>query len=188
MSREDVERAYLDWMYGIVCDEEYSKYTKYRELFAYLHSVDFTYTIPMDGNRFEDGIELRYRFGRENGYPDYVIAEELDTKPCSVLEMMLALAIRCEDTIMDNPDIGNRVGQWFWAMVVSLGLSHMTDGNFDYRKADRIMSHFLDRTYKRNGEGGLFKVDDPSVDMRNLEIWYQMHRYLSEYFEENSYE
>ena len=188
MSREDVERAYLDWMYRIVCNDEYSKYTKYRKLFAYLHDVVFTYTIPMDGNRFEDGIELRYRFGRECGYPDYMIANALDDMACSVLEMMLALAIRCEESSTWDPDIGDRTGQWFWEMIVNLGLGHMTDDNFDQGKAEDVVARFLDRDYEKNGEGGLFKVKDPTVDMRNLEIWYQMHRYLREYFEENSYE
>lgn len=188
MSREDIAQAYFDWMYGIVCDEEYSKYTKYRKLFEYLHDVVFTYTIPMDGNRYEDGISLRYRFGHARNYPDYVIAEAIDDGPCSVLEMMLALAIRCEDTIMDDPDVGNRVGQWFWEMIVTLGLGHMTDDKFDREHAEEVMSRFLNREYERNGEGGLFKINDDSKDMRTIEIWYQMHEYLNEYIEENDYE
>ena len=39
---------------------------------------------------------------------------------CSVLEMMVALAICCEETYMDNPNIGNRTGQWFWNMVKNI--------------------------------------------------------------------
>lgn len=51
-----------------------------------------------------------------------MIASYLDNRPCSVLEMIIALAIRLEEHIMDDPDIGNRTGQWFWDMIVSLGL------------------------------------------------------------------
>jgi hypothetical protein len=44
-------------MYQLVVDNRYSK--SYRKLFARLHDTEFTYTIPMDGNRAEDGIDLR---------------------------------------------------------------------------------------------------------------------------------
>ena len=77
--------------------------------------------IPMDGNRAEDGIDLRYRFGHEQHYSDAMVASFLDDRPCSVLEMMIALSIRCEEHIMDDPDVGNRTGQWFWSMIASLG-------------------------------------------------------------------
>lgn len=91
----------------------------------------FTYTIALDGNRYDDGIDLRYRFGNEQGYRDNMIASYLDNRPCSVLEMIIALAIRLEEHIMDDPDIGNRTGQWFWDMIVSLGLGSMDDSKFD---------------------------------------------------------
>ena len=41
--------------------------------------------------------------------------------------MMIALAIRCEEHIMDDPDAGDRTGQWFWSMLVSLGLGSMDE-------------------------------------------------------------
>ena len=50
-----------------VIQQRYSN-KSYRRLFYKLHDTEFAYTIPMDGNRAEDGIELRYRFGREQGY------------------------------------------------------------------------------------------------------------------------
>ena len=105
MTRNELIDQYFDWMYQLVVDNRYSK--SYRKLFIRLHDTEFTYTIPMDGNRAEDGIDLRYRFGREHSYPDAVIASYLDDRPCSILEMMTALAIRCEEHIMDDPDNGS---------------------------------------------------------------------------------
>ena len=137
----------------------------------------------MDGNRAEDGIDLRYRFGREYSYPDAMIASYLDDRPCSILEMMTALAIRCEEHIMDDPDIGNRTGQWFWSMLVNLGLGSMYDAKFDRYRVDRILERLLDREYGRNGKGGLFTVNN-GRDMRTTEIWYQMNYYLSEVIRE----
>lgn len=179
MTRDELINRYFDWMYQLVVDDRYSKQS-YRKLFARLHDTEFTYMIPMDGNRAEDGIDLRYRFGRECSYTDTEIASCLDDRPCSILEMMVALSIRCEEHIMDDPDIGDRTGQWFWSMVVSLGLGTMDDVRFDRDYVDDILVHFLVRDYERNGEGGLFTVDHCCRDMRSVEIWYQMSYYLKE--------
>ena len=182
MTRDELTDRYFDWMYQLVVNDRYSNIS-YRRLFCRLHDTEFTYTIPMDGNRAEDGIDLRYRFGREKDYDPRMIAAFLDDRPCSVLEMMTALAIRCEEHLMDNPDVGNRTGQWFWDMLVSLGLGAMDDSQFDRYQVDRILERFLDRDYKRNGEGGLFTVNN-GRDMRKTEIWYQMNYHLSELIKE----
>lgn len=145
-----------------------------------LHDSEFTYTIPMDGNRAEDGVNLRYRFGYEESYSDRMIASLLDVRSCSVLEMMIALALRCEEDIMENPDIGNRTGCWFWIMIDNLGLSPMDDAHFDERYVDHVIRCLLNHEYEYDGAGGLFMVEDPPGDMRTTEIWYQMCWYLNE--------
>lgn len=183
MTETELNFRYLDWIYDTVCNDKYSNRNTYRMLFEYLYNKEFYYILPMDGNRAEDGVNLRYRFGREEGYPDSVIASYLDNRPCSVLEMMIALSLRCEDHIMDNPDLGNRVGQWFWEMIVTLGLGHMNDQNFNRAYADEVIDIFLERKYKRNGEGGLFKINDRTKDMRTIDIWYQMCYYLDDVLE-----
>ena len=48
---------------------------------------------------------------------------------------------------------------------------------------DQTLERFLERGYGRNGEGGLFTVDN-GRDMRNTEIWYQMNYYLREIIRE----
>ena len=183
MTQEELNYEYLDWMYDIVCDDRYSNNLGYRKLFGYLYNTEFTYTLPMDGNRFEDGVNLRYRFGRERDLDQSMVASYLDFRPCSVLEMIIALALRCEDHIMDNPDLGNRVGQWFWEMIVNLGLGKMTDANFDPEYVDQVMYIFLNHQYDRDGTGGLFKIHDRTKDMRSAEIWYQMCWHLNEVLE-----
>ena len=79
---------------------------------------------------------------------------------------------------MDDPDVGNRMGQWFWNMIVNLGLGSMSDSRFDAEYTDNVIFRFMDRKYKRNGEGGLFTVERCKSDMRSVEIWYQMNWYL----------
>lgn len=179
----DIAYEYLDWMYDLVCDDQYSKDLGYRKLFGYLYNVEFTYTIPMDGNRYEDGINLRYRFGDERGIDDSLIAASIDAVPCSVLEMIIALSLRCEEQIMDDDHYGNRVGQWFWEMIVNLKLGGMTDENFDEDYVQQRIDILLNHQYKRNGDGGLFTIHDRTKDMRKTDIWYQMNWYLTESLE-----
>ena len=182
MTKDELIDQYFNWMYQLVVDDRYST-KSYRKLLSRLHDTEFTYTIPMDGNRAEDGVDLRYRFGREQNYCDSMIASFLDDRPCSVLEMMVALSIRCEEHLMDNPDIGDRTGQWFWNMIVSLGLGYMNDSRFDRYRVDQVLERFLQRGYERNGDGGLFIVNN-GRDMRSTEIWYQMNYYLMELIRE----
>lgn len=172
---------YISWLYSIVNNENFSMESTYHQLFSYLYQRDFYYLIPLDGNRASDGIGLRYNFGRIFNYPDAAIASELDNKDCSVLEMMIALSLRCEKTIMINQDYGDRTSVWFWSMISSLGLLEMTDDNFDIYYVDNVITNFLDRHYKKDGHGGLFIISSKNVDLRNIEIWYQMNLFLNEY-------
>ena len=178
MTQKEICTEYHEWMCQLVCGERYSRNLSYRKLLRHLHGTDFTYIIDMDGNRAEDGIDLRYRFGYEYGYGDPIIAAYLDTRPCSILEMMVALAIRCEEHIMEDADVGDRTGQWFWNMIVSLGLGPMTDVRFDISYVEKVIERFLNREYEPNGKGGLFTVEDCKRDLRGVEIWYQMCMYL----------
>jgi hypothetical protein len=92
--------------------------------------------------------------------------------------MMVALAIYAEEHIMANPQIGNRTGQWFWNMVVSLGLGDQMDDRFDRRYVEDTLQRFLDRKYEPNGHGGLFMIRGCRRDLRKVEIFHQLCWYL----------
>lgn len=178
MTRHDVSNEYFDWLSNLVCEKRYSKQVSYRKLLMYLHNTEFRYSIPRDQNRAEDGVDLRYQFALSQGYENSVdpILDCLEG-PCSVLETMIALSICCEN-IMDDPNVGNRTGQWFWGMVVNLGLGSMSDNNFDRRFVDESIARFLDREYEPDGKGGLFRIRNCDCDLRTVEIWYQLCWYL----------
>ena len=175
MDEQRISDEYFEWMCGLICGNRYAEAVSYRKLLAYLHSIEFTYSIPRDKNRAEDGLDLRYRFSYETNIKH---AEDYIHGPCSVLEMMVALAIRCEENIMDDPSYGNRTGQWFWGMIVNLGLGFMTDSRFDEKFVDNVIFRFLNREYEPDGKGGLFTVRNCKYDLRTVEIWYQMCWYL----------
>lgn len=163
---------YFNWLCEVVKTPDGDS-RSFTQLLAKLYATDFEYIIGRDANRFADGIELRYRFGNEKNIPEATIACVLDISPCSVLEMMTALAICCEEDIMQNPDLGNRVPLWFWNMVESLGLIPYDDTNFDEQSVSFILHLFMKRRYQMNGAGGLFTFKNPPRDMRGVEIWYQ---------------
>ena len=180
MTKAQANQEYFYWMLGKVCAGQEYKEDDYHELLLYLYGEEFEWEHPMDSNRATDGEDLRYRFGRENGYSDAMISALLDDRPCSILEMMAALAIRCEFQYASNPEIGDRTGVWFWQMIDSLGLTRMQDPYFDLEEVQDILDTFQDRRYEPNGRGGLFTLRHPKVDMRTVDIWYQMCYYLNE--------
>lgn len=178
--KDELSNEYFEWMCSIVCGNRFSRNISYRKLLMHLHNTKFRYSIPKDENRAEDGVDLRYRFTILHGYSDYEYEDtsEYLNEPCSVLEMMVALAIRCEESIMDNTDFGDRTGQWFWEMIVSLGLGSMSDDTFDRVYVENTIERFLNREYEPNGKGGLFTIKNCDRDLRTMEIWFQLCYYL----------
>lgn len=170
-------RGYFDWIVARCMPK--SESVVRTKLLEHLQNTEFKVRNPRDINRSGDGVALRTRYTRETG--DLLDFESLS---CSVLELIAALALRCEEDIMYDPDIGDRTAEWFCGMLKSLGLYSMTDNLYDEEFADYILNRFMSGQYEPNGKGGLFTLQyyPPNApDMRLLEIWYQMHWYLREY-------
>lgn len=169
---------YLQWIYNRVIVDEIYKGRSYRQLFTCLYFMQFRPINPMDENRAQDGINLRYRFADAFGLPYPEAAANLDTHPCSILEMMAALAFRCEDQIMEDDSYGDRASWWFFKMLDSLGLTDMDDCNFDRDKVDFVINRFNALEYANDGMGGLFYLPGTNLVMPSIDIWYQMMAYL----------
>lgn len=167
-----IEYEYFEWMYQIVLGKGY------RKLLSYLYDIPFKFILDMDYNRICDGCDLRYKFGHDAHIPSRVIDLKLGNVECSVLEMMVALSLRMEESILCDPDYGDRTSIWFWEMIKSLGLYHMDDDNFDDQLVCVVIERFMNRDYKPNGRGGLFTVRNARCDMRDVDIWYQMCMYV----------
>ena len=173
--KDRINDEYFDWLCDVVDSKRFSKQVSYRKLLMHLHNIEFTWFIPYDDNRADDGIMLRRKYAlarHDEELSDYI------SGPCSVLEMMAALAIRCEESIMDDTLFGNRTGQWFWGMIHNLGLSPMNDSNFDAEFVDDVIARFLNREYEPDGKGGLFTIKNCDHDLRTVEIWRQLSWYL----------
>ncbi len=177
MIHDMIVDEYYDWLCSFVYDRSRVKYEyiSFEKLLYRLHHIEFRYIHPMDENREADGKDMRWRFAQECGYPDIPDCIE---GPCSVLEMMVALAVRCEETIMDDPAYGNRTGHWFWTMCHSLGLGSESDAVYNERHVDDVIEAFLNHDYEPNGKGGLFWIRNCEYDLREYEIWFQLNCYI----------
>ena len=178
MTESELKELYFKWLCSLVCYGASSRRgSTYRTLLRKLFRTSFYYKNSEDYNRYFDGTELRYRFGYENAYEEAMIATLLDSTDCSILEMMVALAVRCEEDIMSDSRYGNRTDIWFWSMVSSLGLMNETNDFYDDGRVNGILEDFLELRYDKTGRGGLFTV--PGIgDLRNKDIWYQMNQFL----------
>ena len=180
MKNNNVSREYCEWLKFKVGLKRFGNTVggTYRDLFDILYDTSFVSVLELDNNRCKDGQGLRWEFAFEQGYRTH---DQLEGA-CSVLEVILALAIKYASDIGEGDDI--QVSSCFWRMIDNLGLLKFTDVALDSVEAHHEMTHildcFMDRDYEYNGEGGLFPLMDPKEDQREVELWYQMSAYLME--------
>lgn len=175
----DLRELYFQWRYDMIVEGTANH--SYVKLMRFLDTIEFTWlpAFPRDENRYVDGVDLRYRFGYEMGFDYNQIEDEFEDVPCSVFEMMLALALRCEEDIMSSEEAGNRTYEWFWEMIDNLELGYMDDDEFNEKVAYDVVRNFLDRNYSPEGDGNIIYIERCEKDLRTIEIWFQMMLYLS---------
>lgn len=166
--------TYISWEGGIASDyyfwlcDKIGYQEDYDPLLRFIFSVQFTWTNNLDENRSLDGLRLRELFAEEED----VRGDWDDSNPCSVLEMLVALAIRVEEDIMGDPDIC-----LFWRMIDHLGLTET--GN--QKMWETILDDWLDRRIERDGTGGIFPLNyTPPRNQRYVDIWEQCMCWINE--------
>lgn len=171
-----LDEAYFIWLYSQVGEvDNVNLTTSYFELMKLLYSKEFTWKIPKDENRAIDGQNLRLEFvDKTEG-----VTGDLSTwinEPCSVLEMLIALAWKLE---WDSEGTTQR--EWFWVMLGNIGLTECTDSERPNPQiVNGILDILLERDYAENGAGGLFPLNNTSTDQRKVELYYQAETYLLE--------
>lgn len=143
----------------------------YEMLMRILFEREFRWTNDLDANRARDGLDVR------------AIYLDHDHSPCSWLEMLIGLAQRMSFIQ------GGEVSYWFWELIQNLGLDRMRDSKLrrGYGRQSYLVKNKLqrieDRTFDFDGSGGIFPLQHPKEDQRNVEIWYQMHAWLEENYD-----
>lgn len=188
------QNGYFSWLVESVClDRDPYFGQPYWRLARLLHYTPFYVTHPMDQNRVADGLRLRETWldlmtseAEELGRPLDICPESLD-RPCSVLEVLVGLATRLEDDIMQNEKYGNRTPMWFWAMIYNLELTGCMDSRLGMNEnsyAAERLDIWMNRAYEPNGLGGVFPLNDPDKDQRDVELWLQARAWLNENYPE----
>ena len=159
---------YYNWLLDMVGLHE--GYENYSSLMQYLYSRNYEYSIAMDSNRESGGLSLR------SLYADYagVYKEDVKDGPCTVLEVFVSLAIDMDDYT------SNGVKECFWEMMINLGLMNYENNMFDESMVGNIIDIWLNRQFDADGTGSPFPIAGSNEDMRTVELWNQMHRYLVE--------
>lgn len=163
-------REYFEWLCLLV-GTEIPKYSCYWGLLEELYLIDFRSPVYMDKNRALDGIALREKWADECGIRGDLIGD----KPCSVLEMLVALSKRLEEDVIGDPKM-----MIFWEFLSNLGLLECSDDRFDSYFVDEIVENWLDRDLDFDGNGGICPLKRPILDQKNEEIWAQSMSYLNE--------
>lgn len=165
-------KRYLRWLAKKVdIDMSQNVDTSYVLLMTAMLDKEFYSVVDMDANRIDDGLGLREEY----------FGAEMPDDLCSVLEVFVSLALRCESDILGGTA---SAGNIFWDMLDNTGLDKFTDLQFDTDEVDYILDKILDREYGRNGEGGPFYAgNDFDVDMSKEELWWQMNIYAIRKYE-----
>lgn len=166
---ESIDEAYFNWLCAKVL---MPGDTNYQDLLRILHQTEFSWLITGDKNRTEDGVELRYHFLTQTGWKKDQAWYEI---PCSVFEILISFADRASFQT-DTP-----VLDWFWVFISNLRLDDFRQVSVvDLSEIDDILYNFIWRTYDEHGRGGLFPLDEPKEDQRQVEIWYQFCAWVDE--------
>jgi hypothetical protein len=158
--------TYLDWLLKKSCLEGYEK------LYSFLDSLEFEVVLPRDNNRCEDGKVLRSNYFLEENKNVSML------KPASVLEVLIAIGYKVIDMIAEEKTIQEMVFEF----ISNLGLGLYTNDRFDVREITDIINIFMKRQYKYNGDGSIFPVGITMQDQREIELWYQMCKYINTYY------
>ena len=156
----------------------------HRAVLDILYRTNFRWSVRNDDNRVYDAMDIRYNFGAECNVPDDYM-QELMLIPCSVIEIVVGLAIRMDDIMRDPKE--SHVNRWFWEMIGNLGLLEFTDdeclkGVWSLEDVLKILGIFMDRTYDELGHGGLFPRKVCYKNQNDIELFAQMNGYLNEFY------
>jgi hypothetical protein len=166
---EQLDAAYLEWLQDLVGPQEQG--IQHDRLLKHLFEREFVMLVPNDDNRCADGLALRKEFVRSGRMRPTHHWMELG---CSVLEMLVGVARHLSFTAEGE------VGEWFWHLINNLGLARYSNSRYHRNRVDEIIERLVWRQYSYDGNGGLFPLQEPREDQRDVELWFQMESYILE--------
>lgn len=181
MKNDKIKSLYFKWLLNFVCSSRQK--STYSLMLHDLFEKEFIWIVEYDENLANHGLRLREDFyGSSETVAKMVdMYGEIDDN-CSVLEMLIALSIACESSIMTDGE-HDHTRKWFWIMLRNLKLDIYDDMSYDEEEIDEILNIFLLRRYDNYGNGNIFKFKNPGANLTKIDIWMQLNQYLIERFE-----
>lgn len=171
--KQSLDEAYYHWLCEQVAVVEHNPSRTHARMLRILYTKEFVWFVPNDDNRLADGRDLRYEFINQSRYRNVKIDDIHDG--CSMLELLIGLARRLSFEAEGEPR------GWFWQLIENLDLEKYNDNTrLPERAIDDILDQVIFRTYHRSGQGGLFPLQRPHEDQREVELWYQLCAYILE--------
>lgn len=175
-TQRELEQNYYEWLKDLIPELKIA----YGDLIQILYDTPFRAIFESDNDRMSDGMSLRNRYTQANRMSNALNLLLREAHPCSVLEVMLALALRIEEEYLGAYSDEHPVGQWFNYMLHSLGIAHMIDPFFETEIASEVIDKFLNHNYRPDGFGSLFWIINTKEDMRQLDLWHQAMLWINE--------
>lgn len=177
MTDEPLDEVYFKWLVVQVVNTRLKNpnLTNWHVL-RQLFTTEFLWRVPNDDNRVADGQELRLEFLEI--HLDEPVTQDWLVEGCSFLEMLIALSRK-----LAFQTEGASAAIWFWHMMDNVQL-RIFDTTYELERMEgfvgQVLQCLIDRTYDKNGKGGLFPLRDTDQDQTRVEIWYQLNHYLLE--------
>lgn len=165
---------YFEWLHDLVLPRTGDDSSSWFILARQLHWKPFRWSVMHDDNRAVDGRQIRM------AYVDHVDM----AAPCTMLELLIGLADHMAYETSFSGNTNNHY--WFMKLLENPGLIRFTDEAYfgdenTYEAVDVILERIINRTYGRNGYGGLFPLRGECTDQRYSELWTQKNNYLLEH-------
>ena len=173
-----MEYEYFTWLVDFI-DPDHLIGEDYQPVIVKLFFTNFRWKKGFidDRNRAADGLEFRREFVREFYYGE--VNERFFVRPCSCLEMLIALTKRIEDGISSVTTKEN-MAKWFWIFMVNLGLDPDDSRVYDSEYVENVIEKWLDREYDPTENGNIFTSFSREIDFRKEPIAVQMNVFLNE--------
>lgn len=173
MNKYDIWEDYKLWLLEKVGFHK----PNYKKLSTQLQDFPFESILRDDKNRIKDGMDLRKEFLAEKKLNPHSL-DYYDK--CSVLELLVALAIRINDEYIGDPVNPEPPFVLFWEMLKNLNIDWCNDSKYNTPNVINILQKWTSRRFQYNGEESIFPLRNPKTDQRECSIWNQMQAYISE--------
>lgn len=170
----ELEQSYYEWLLELAIAPTF----RYTRLCEELYSIRFYAMNESDQNRASDGLSLRWRFAYLNHIPQEEYEGLKTGHPCSVLEVMVAMAVRCEEEFLATRE-DYAIPHLFYQMLENIGIQTMDDLRYSASVVRTQIHKTIERDYTPNGRGNFFYIPGYPGDLRTTELWLQMTAYVN---------